>query len=177
MKFLLKSIVVGVIAVLFSFTTWAQKINSAKSYVTFNVSKLGFSNVNGKFSGMEGTLIFNPDDMSKNTFNVCIKAATVTTGEADRDTHLREKDFFHSKKYPNICFQSKSMLKTKNGYLTTGTVTIKGKSKVVNVPFTYANNTFKGSMKLNRKDFNLNDGTGMFVIGEMIEIEIVCVRD
>lgn len=153
----------------------AQKIDADRSYAKFNVSKLGFSNVSGTFKGMEGRLNFDPADMSRNMFDVCIKAATVSTGEEDRDNHLKEKDFFHVKKYPKICFKSTSMLKTNSGYLVTGQLTIKGKSKAVNIPFTYTNRTFKGTLKVNRKDFDLNDGTGMFTIGEMVEIEIYCI--
>jgi len=158
-----------------SFNTRAQQIDANKSYAKFNVSKLGFSNVSGTFKGMEGRLAFDPADLGHSTFDVCIKAATVNTGEEDRDNHLKEKDFFHVKKYPKICFKSTSMLQTKSGYLVTGQLTIKGKSKAVNIPFTYTNRTFKGNLKVNRKDFDLNDGTGMFTIGELVEIEIYCI--
>ncbi|RYD96140.1 MAG: polyisoprenoid-binding protein [Sphingobacteriales bacterium] len=158
-----------------SFNAFAQKIDAGRSYAKFNVSKLGFSNVSGTFKGMEGRLAFDPEDMSHSMFDVCIKAATVNTGEEDRDHHLKEKDFFYVKKYPKICFKSTSMLKTKSGYLVTGQLTIKGKGKLVNIPFTYTSKTFKGNLKVNRKDFDLNDGTGMFTIGETVDIEIYCI--
>lgn len=160
---------------LMSYKGMAQKIDADRSYAKFNVSKLGFGNVSGMFKGMEGRLSFDPEDMGRSQFDVCIRPATVSTGEEDRDAHLKEKDFFNVRKYPKICFKSASMLKTKTGYLATGQLTIKGKSKTVNIPFTYANRTFKGSFKVNRKDFDLNDGTGMFVIGDIVEVEIYCI--
>ncbi len=169
------AIAIALLLNIISFNTRAQQIDAYKSYAKFNVSKLGFSNVSGTFKGMEGRLAFDPADLGHSTFDVCIKAATVNTGEEDRDNHLKEKDFFHVKKYPKICFKSTSMLQTKSGYLVTGQLTIKGKSKAVNIPFTYTSRTFKGNLKVNRKDFDLNDGTGMFTIGEMVEIEIYCI--
>lgn len=169
------AIAIALLLNIISFNTRAQQIDANRSYAKFNVSKLGFSNVSGTFKGMEGRLAFDPADLGHSMFDVCIKAATVNTGEEDRDNHLKEKDFFHVKKYPKICFKSTSMLQTKAGYLVTGQLTIKGKSKAVNIPFTYTNRTFKGTLKVNRKDFDLNDGTGMFTIGELVEIEIYCI--
>ncbi len=150
------------------------KIDSLGSQASFSVSKLGWGSVRGTFTGLSGSIIFNTQDLGSSKFDVCIDAGSVKTREPDRDKHLRAEDFFHIKKYPKICFQSRSMMRTRTGYLVTGIISIKGRPKLVNIPFTFENKVFKGKFTLNRKDFDLNDATGMFIIGEEVEIQIIC---
>ena len=50
-----------------------------------------------------------------------------------------------------------------------------GVTKEVVLPFTYENNKLVGGVKLNRLDYKLGEGTGSFMVGEEVEIQINCV--
>ncbi|HRP90972.1 MAG TPA: YceI family protein [Edaphocola sp.] len=174
-KGIIKFQIIGLILFVFTaITSFGQKINSNLSIVKFNVSKFGFSNVDGTFKGMGGTIVFDENQLASSYFNVCIDARTVLSDDEDRTEHLRDKDFFYVNKYPNICFKSSSIVKTANGYAVTGDLTIKGKSKKATIPFTFKNNVFKGTFKVNRKQYNLVDGTKTFLIGDMVDVTIIC---
>ncbi|HTO15903.1 MAG TPA: YceI family protein [Edaphocola sp.] len=168
------NLIVIIFLMLTALNGWSQSVNSKLSIIKFNVSKFGFSNVDGTFKGMSGTVIFNENNPSASSFNVCVDATTVLTDEDDRTEHLKQKDFFYVKKYPNICFKSTSIIKTANGYSVTGNLTIKGKTLPATIPFTYKNNVFNGKFKVNRKKYNLVDGTKQFLIGDIVDVIIIC---
>jgi polyisoprenoid-binding protein YceI len=64
------------------------------------------STVRGGFKEVSGTLNFNREHPEKSSVEATINAASIWTGVADRDTHLRSADFFEVEKYPTITFQS-----------------------------------------------------------------------
>lgn len=154
--------------------TTAQSIDSENSKVTFTVSNMKINTVEGTFRGMNGVLNFDAEDLANASFAVCIAAETVNTGGKKRDAHLRKDDFFYVEKYPEICFTSESITTTENGYLAQGTLTMRGVSEAVEIPFTYADNTFKGSFSIDRTAYKVG-GKGGFMIGKTVNLEIVCV--
>lgn len=151
-----------------------ESINASKSIVNFEVSNMGFKTVEGTFSGMSGLLKFNPEDPVNAVFKVCVDAKTVNTGNKKRDEHLRTDDFFHVEKFPSICIKSKQINKTSNGYTLDGTLIMHGVSKEVSIPFTYSDKTFSGKVTIDRTDFNVGSDGG-FMVGQDVELEIVCV--
>jgi len=151
-----------------------QTINSEDSKVTFSVSNMAFNTVKGTFNGMEGEIYFSPNDLLASKFEVCIDASSINTGNQKRDKHLKNEDFFEVEKYPNICFKSTEVEKTTSGNKTKGILTMHGVSKKVEIPFTFKNNQFIGNFEVNRKDYKIGEGTGSFMVGKEIEIQIVC---
>jgi polyisoprenoid-binding protein YceI len=152
---------------------FSQSISEDASIITFEVSNMKFRTVKGTFKGMKGKLQFDPNNVEKAHFNVCIDAATVHTNNKKRDKHLREEDFFNVEKYPTICFKSKSVSKTTDAYITKGTLTMHGVSKEVEIPFTYENELFKGNFKVKRLDYGIG-GKGGFMVGKEINIDLLC---
>ena len=156
------------------FISFGQTINTNTSKITFRISNLNLNTVKGTFQGFSGTVNFNPDDLANSKFDVCVDAASVNTENEKRDKHLRTEDFFEVETYPNICFKSTGITKTKEGFNTTGTLQMHGVEKEVEIPFSYSNNTLTGTLKLKRLDYGIGPSSG-FMVGKTVNLEIVCV--
>lgn len=152
-----------------------QGIDLEKSEVTFAVSNLMLRKVKGTFKGMKGSLIFDPEDLFICSFNVCIDASTVDTENVKRDEHLLKEDFFAVDKYPNICFESNSVLQNEKGFVTKGILNLCGVEKEVEFPFRFDGKTFDGSLDLNRLEYGLGEKTAKALVGDKVSINIVCV--
>jgi len=129
------------------------------STLQFTIKNLGFD-VDGSFSGFDGTVNFDPANLANAAFDVSIDANTVNTNNSFRDGHLRDDSYFNVKKYPRIRFVSTKITSGKNGaFSISGKLTIKNQTKDISFPFTAvpANGAyvFKGTFKINRKDFGV----------------------
>jgi polyisoprenoid-binding protein YceI len=71
--------------------------------VGFGVKHLGITTVRGEFAEFDGTL--EVDDSGIRVHGT-VNAASVDTGEPQRDDHLRSADFFHVEEHPHIEFRS-----------------------------------------------------------------------
>ena len=142
------------------------------SSVTFKISNLGFT-VPGSFKGLKGSISFDPDNLSQSVFDVTIDASTVNTDNNMRDEHLRAESYFDVNKYPVIHLISTKISATnkKGSYLFNGKLTIKNTTKDISFPFTAeASGTgylFKGSFKMNRRDYNVG---GFSIISNELEV-------
>src|ERR1044071_7783674 len=104
--------------------TWT--IDAAHSKVGFAVKHLGIANVRGGFTEFEGALEIGEDLASSRAYGK-VKAASIDTGEAARDDHLRAPDFFDAEQYPEITFESTSIEALDDEELRiTGNLTIRG---------------------------------------------------
>lgn len=157
------------------FSTNAQQIDTEKSGISFDIGNMRINTVSGSFSGMSGTVDFDPANLSESNFNVCIDVSTVQTGNNKRDQHLKQDDFFDLENHPKICYQSGEIIKTATGYKTTGKLTIKGITRIVTIPFTYRDNTLKGTFTVNRRDYNVGENTGTFMVSDPVKVTINCM--
>ena len=172
---MIKTIVLSAMMLMMSIGAFAQTIDTKKSTVTFEISNMKVNTVEGSFTGLKGTVNFDASKLSTSSFEVCIDASTVDTDNTKRDDHLRNEDFFHVEKYPTICFASTSIIKDGKGFKAKGDLTMLGITKEVVLPFTYENNQLTGALALNRFDYKLGEGTGSFMVGEEVKIQINCV--
>lgn len=171
---MLKKIILPTLIVLMgSFAVTAQTIDATASKVTFTISNMGLNTVEGTFTGMKGSINFSPDEVANAAFNVCVDANTVDTGISKRDEHLKRDDYFDVATYPTICFASSKVTKTASGYTTTGTLTMHGVSKTVEIPFTFVDQVFTGTLIVERKDYRIGPSGG-FMVGHEVEMEIIC---
>lgn len=164
---------------------------------TYNVdpghSEVGFqirhlvTQVRGKFDDYKGTIQLDPAKMENSSVDFTIKAASINTGNADRDKHLRTADFFNVEKFPEITFKSKSVKATgKDQYAVTGTFTMHGVSKELTLPVTFGGTAkdpwggqragFSTSTTLNRKDYGIEWNkaldSGGALLGDDVKISI-----
>lgn len=151
----------------------AQSINAEQSLVTFEIRNMKMRTVEGTFSGMRGEAVFDKDNISNATFEVCIDAATVNTENTKRDEHLMKEDFFDVAQFPDICFSSSRIAYDGDRYIAYGQLNMHGVIKSVEIPFTYANKLLTGQFQLNRIDYGVG-GTGTFMVGDEVAISIVC---
>lgn len=157
------------------FAASAQQIDTQKSVISFDIGNMRINTVSGTFSGMSGTVDFDPTNLSESSFQVCIDVSTVETGNRKRDQHLKEDDFFDMENHPKICYQSGEISKTASGYETTGKLTIKGTTRIVTIPFTYQDNILEGTFIVNRRDYNVGENTGTFMVSDPVEVSIKTV--
>jgi polyisoprenoid-binding protein YceI len=165
--------------ILFLLIFSAAKIASAQykpadqgSALKFKIANFGFD-VNGTFTDFQGNINFDPQNTGSSSFEVSIDAATVNTDNSLRDKHLKEDGYFDVKNYPRISFVSEKINAKNGSYTVNGKLTIKGKSKEISFPFTVepAGNgyDFKGSFKINRKDFGVG---GTSTIANELEVTL-----
>ena len=162
----MKKTIVLILGLFLTFSLFSQSLTpiDSASAVTFKIKNLGF-NTGGSFSGLAGTINFNPDNLDGCSFDVHIDANTVNTGVDMRDNHLRSDDYFDVKNHPQIRFVSVKVTGTKkNGTLfVSGKLTIKGTTKDISFPFTAEpikdGYLFNGEFKINRRDFKVGGGS------------------
>ena len=83
--------------------TWT--VDPAHSSVAFAVKHMMISTVRGQFREFEGTLEVAPK-LADSRAHGKVTVASITTGDEQRDAHLRSPDFFDVERYPQITFES-----------------------------------------------------------------------
>lgn len=135
------------------------KVVDQGSEVKFTINNFGFG-VDGRFSGMQGSIDFDPQNAATAHFDVRIDAGTVNTDNSLRDNHLRNDGYFDVKDYPRIRLVSTKVVpKGEGSYVFTGQLTIRNVTKEISFPFTVSPASggldLKGSFTINRKDFGV----------------------
>lgn len=146
----------------------------AGSRISFSIKNFGI-NANGSFTGLNGIIRFDPNNLDASKMQVTIDAASIKTGIDARDTHLKKEDYFDVKKYPKLSFESRSIVRKENGtYVMIGMFTIKGISKQVSFPFDAVPQQegfrFTAGFKINRRDFNL--GKSSLVLADSVNVSL-----
>jgi polyisoprenoid-binding protein YceI len=155
-------------------------------------TRLGFSTrhamvttVRGAFTDFSGEAVVDTENPAASKVTVNIKAASVDTGVADRDGHLRSPDFFDVETYPEITFSSTDVTRDGDDWTITGDLSIKGSSRPITVEFESTGSArdpfgnlrigFEGHTTLSRKDWGLTWNaaleTGGFLVSDKIKLE------
>ena len=168
---------------------WAAStytVDPAHSEVSFQIRHL-VTKVRGTFGKFDGTIVKDDANASASSVEFQVDAASIDTGIADRDTHLRSADFFDVANHPTLTFKSTKVEKVSDTeYRVTGPLSIHGVSKVVTLPVTFDGEVkdpwgnvkggFSTSVRLNRKDFGLTWNkaldTGALLLGEEVDVTI-----
>jgi polyisoprenoid-binding protein YceI len=158
----------------------------AHSSIEFSVKHMVISNVKGSFDKFDAVIVYDPDNIESSSVDVSIDVTSVDTKDGKRDEHLRSADFLDAENHPQITFKSDKIKKSGDGYVAVGTLTIRGVSKQVELPFELNGpivNPYGQSVigvqieyELSRKDFNVNwnktlDAGGV-VVGDDVKVEI-----
>ncbi len=166
-------------------TTWS--IDPAHSEADFSVKHMGISNVHGRLGNITGAVTLNDKDITQSQVKATIQTATVDTGVAQRDTHLKSADFFDVAKYPQMTFESTGITKVDGELKMTGNLTLHGVTKPVTLavegpskeqldPYGKTRRAFSATTTIHRQDFGLlwngNLKSGDTVIGDDVKIEL-----
>ena len=141
-------------------------IDPTHSRVGFVVRHAMVTKVRGAFT-VNGEAHFEGANPAASNINVTVDVASVDSGNADRDNHLRTSDFFAIEQYPTMTFTSTGVeLVSDNEVNVTGDLTIKDVTRQVTLPMEFAGQAtdpfgnervgFEGSTTVNRSDFGLN---------------------
>jgi polyisoprenoid-binding protein YceI len=175
-------------------TTW--QIDAAHSAIEFAVKHMMFTTVRGRFKDVKGTIEVDEKNPDKSTVNVEIAAASLDTGVADRDAHLRSADFLDVENHPTITFRSKrvegAMKKEGDRFKVVGDLTIRGKKMEVTLDTTFAGTGkdpwgnikagAEATAKIDRRDWGLMwnqalETGGILVANEVrIEVQVQAVK-
>ncbi|MBD1393939.1 YceI family protein [Mucilaginibacter glaciei] len=139
------------------------KNNVTRSNIRFEIKNLGIK-TGGVIEKMEAEIKFDPANLAASKIEAVADATTINTDNNMRDRHIKDEDYFDVVKYPKITMSSVSFTqKGGNNYVGKFNITIKDKTKLVDLPFTYTVAAgaaqFKGSFKINRRDFGVGGGT------------------
>lgn len=166
--------------------TGEYQLDPAHTQLAFVARYAMVTKVRGQFNDFEGTVHIDAQDPSKSSAEVRINAASISTGNEDRDTHLRNADFFDVETYPEILFKSTRVDELGDDrYRVTGDLVIKGVAKPVSVDIEYTGSAkdpfgnlragFDGKAEVNRKDWGVTWNaaleTGGFLVGDKIKLE------
>lgn len=173
-------------------STW--NIDPEHSAVEFKVRHLMVSNVKGVFGKVAGVVTVDDKDLTKSSVSATIDTASIDTGVAKRDTHLKSADFLEVDKYPTMTFVSTQIVKSGNagGFKLIGDLTLHGVTRKVALyveglapqikdPMGNIRSGASATTKINRKDFGLTwnkmlEAGGVAVGDEVvinIEVELI----
>lgn len=112
--------------------TGVYKNDPGHSYIAFSYNHMGYSNPIARWGSWTADLNWNSEDPAQSSIAATIDAASIDTGVAELDDHLRSPDFFEVEKFPTISFASTSLEVTgSDAARLIGDLTIKGVTKPV----------------------------------------------
>lgn len=143
----------------------------AHAFIQFRIKHLGYSWLLGRFNSFNGEFSYDEKNPSASSIVVNIDPASIDSNHAERDKHLRDKDFLDVKKYPEARFVSTSFKETGNGKAElTGNLTLRDVTRPVTIdvehighgkdPWGGYRRGFAGTTRIVLKDFNINYDLG-----------------
>jgi polyisoprenoid-binding protein YceI len=155
-------------AFLISNCTFAQTYTAMDegSKVHFTIKNFGIK-TGGDFTGLKGTIVFNPKALASSSMNVSVSATTVNTDNGARDKHLRKDEYFNVEKFPLITFLSTKITEssTAGRFFVIGNLTIKGVTKAAQFGFSATPSAtgylFVGDFEINRRDFGVGGSSAV----------------
>lgn len=162
-------------------TKWS--IDPTHSEIGFKVKHMMFTNVSGNFQTFEATAESTHDDFTEASFDFSADTASISTGNTDRDNHLKSADFFDADTYPKLQFKSTGMKNISgNEYELTGDLSLHGVTKPVTLHVEFGGimqdpwgNTKAGftiTGKINRKDWGLHWNAALETGGVLVSEEV-----
>ncbi|SRR6266568_3408064 len=162
-------------------------------------TRLGFSakhamvtTVRGAFLDFEGSLTLDGENPAASNAHVTIQGASFSSGNDQRDGHVRGEDFLDVEQYPTLTFRSTDVRSDGDDFVLVGELTIRGTTRPVEIavelegvekdPFGNQRIGFSGETTISRKDFGLTwnvplDGGGILVSDKVkITLDVSAVR-
>jgi polyisoprenoid-binding protein YceI len=168
--------------------TTAWTVDPVHSVAEFKVKHMMISSVKGHFAGIRGTLTLDGEDVTRSRVEASLDAASITTGDSQRDAHLKSADFFDVDKFPELTFVSRRFSRREDGSLeVAGDLTIHGVTRAVvfsgecpsdpvRDPWGSDRIGLEATARINRKDFGLNWNaaleTGGILVGDEVAISL-----
>ena len=164
--------------------TWA--VDASHTEAAFTVRHAGISKVRGTVAVTEGTVVVG-EDLASTSVSVTLDPSTVTTGDANRDGHLKSGDFFDVEKFGQWTFVSTEVREAGKNYVIAGDLTIHGVTQPVELetefngtavdPFGNTRAGFEASVTISRKDFGITWNAALEAGGVLVSDKVVIALD
>lgn len=157
-------------------------IDESHTFVTFEVSHIGYAWMPGTFNDVSGTFTYDPDNRANSSAQFTVKTNSLDTNHAKRDKHLRSEEFFNVSKWPEATFKSTAYEPTgEDTAILRGDLTIKGTTKTVELevrelaaredPWGDFRRAFTATTEIDMRDFNV-DEYGLPEVSQTVELRI-----
>lgn len=160
-------------------------IDTAHSTVSAKAHHLGLATVTGRFTDFAGAVTVDPD-VARSRVDAEIVAASIETGNAQRDAHLRSADFLDVAHHPTLRFEADRVERSGSGWVLPGRLTLVGTTRPVQLELRYLGSgpdpwggtraAFSATTELRRQDFQLNwnqaVGVGVAVFGTTLRVTL-----
>ncbi len=141
------------------------------AFIQFRVQHLGYSWLYGRFNSFRGKFSYDVSSPQKTSLEVTIDTKSVDSNHAERDKHLRGRDFLDVAKFPQAKFISTRYIpQTKDKGILQGNLTLHGITKPISIavesigagndPWGGYRRGFEGKTKFAMADFGLTQNLG-----------------
>ena len=164
--------------------TWT--IDPTHTEAAFTVRHAGISKVRGTVTVSEGAITVG-DDLTSTTVSVTLDPASVSTGDANRDGHLKSGDFFDVEAFGQWTFVSTEVRDAGKHVVIAGDLTIHGVTQPVELetefngtavdPFGNTRAGFEATVTISRKDFGLTWNAALEAGGVLVSDKVVIALD
>lgn len=165
-------------------TIW--NLDGAHSQVEFSVKHMMFTTVRGRFREVEGTIRLDTETPQDSSVEISIAVASLDTGVADRDAHLRSGDFFDVEEHSTLTFRSRrvegSVGNPGDTFKVVGDLTIRGVTREVVLdarfegtgtdPWGGTRAGFSARTTIDRRDFGLTWNQALEAGGVLVGAEV-----
>jgi len=165
----------------------AWNLDPTHSSIQFAVKHMVISTVRGSFAEFAVDAAVDETDLARSRATVRIAAASLGTGNNDRDAHLRSGDFFDAENHPELVFVTRA-IEPRGGddYRISGDLTIRGVTRPVTLdgeiqgpvkdPWGGTRFGLSASGKISRKEFGLDWNAvleaGGLLVGDEVKLSI-----
>ncbi|MFE2727642.1 YceI family protein [Kitasatospora sp. NPDC059327] len=163
----------------FSTGTWA--IDPTHSEIGFSVRHLGVAKVRGRFESFEGRIV-TAENPLESSVSVTVQAVSFSTGNEQRDAHVKGEDFLDVANHPELTFASTQVLAKGDGYLVEGRLTLRGATQdvVLELEPNGFGEGYQGAQlagfsavtEISRKEFGVHGGAAGAMVGDKVTISL-----
>jgi len=161
-------------------------VDPTHTRIGFRARHAMVTTIRGSFQEFEGRAHLDVADPGASSVALRISTASVDTGQADRDDHLRSADFFDVERHPDIRFASTQVEQVEEDvFRVTGDLSIKDVTRPATVDFTLTGSAqdpfgstrvgFEGSLVVRRAEWGLTWNTpldtGGVLVSDKVQIE------
>ena len=161
--------------------TW--ELDTAHAEVGFSAKHMMVTTVRGRFTDVAAEVHIDEEHPEQSHVNATIQAASLVTGDDQRDGHLRSPDFFDVETYPTITFRSTQVSRRKDGeFELTGDLTVRDVTREITLKGDFAGPVtnpwgkrvvgFELDGELNREDFGLTWNLALEAGGVLVSKKI-----
>lgn len=163
------------------------QVDPAHTFLAFSVRYLAISKVHGRFTRFAGELELDWEELTRSSAHLRIETASIETGVAERDAHLRSPDFLDVERFPEMVFNSSQVVRrTGAAFEITGQLHLRGVTRPVTLTAEYGGSAadLQGIERagvlargnIDRRDFGLTWNRmvepGALMVGHEVELDL-----